>query len=67
MPDRSSTHEIFVDLEIRIFQRQEKGYPVEVTMGGQQEYPRGYLSPDLLPWVGTNDSTADGQRLLQSA
>jgi hypothetical protein len=60
MADRSSTHETFVDLEIRIFQRQEKGYPVEITLGGQQEYPRGSLSADLLPWVPTNDSTADG-------
>jgi hypothetical protein len=66
MTDRSSTHETFVDLEIRIFQRQEKGYPVEITLGGQQEYPRGYLSADLLPWVATSDSIADGQRLLET-
>jgi hypothetical protein len=28
--------ENLADLEIRIFQRQEQGYPVEITLAGQQ-------------------------------
>lgn len=30
------------DLEIRIFRREDSGYPVELTLAGQQELPRGY-------------------------
>lgn len=52
------------DLEIRIFQRRDEGYPVEITLGGQQEFPQGYLAADVLPWVAGGDLTADGQRLL---
>jgi len=54
------------DLEIRIFQRQDEGYPVEMTLGGQQEFPRGYLAADILPWVSSSDPVADGQRLFET-
>ncbi|MDY0019460.1 MAG: hypothetical protein RBT47_05600, partial [Anaerolineae bacterium] len=53
-----------VDLEIRIFQRVDRGYPVEITLAGQQEFPRGYLSPDISPWISGSDLTADGQKLF---
>ena len=43
--------ETFIDLEIRIFQQGDAGYPVEITLAGQQEFPRGRLSADILPWV----------------
>jgi hypothetical protein len=40
----------FTDLEIRIFQKQEQGYPVEITLGGQQEFPpREYVPTQLTP------------------
>ena len=55
-----------VDLEIRVFQRQDPGYPVEVTLGGQQEFPRGHLAADILPWVPSADAAADGQRLFDA-
>ncbi len=57
-----------IDLEIRIFARDEStaGYPVEITLGGQQEFPRGHLSADVLPWTPSGDSTADGERLLNT-
>jgi hypothetical protein len=58
--------ERFVDLEIRVFQRREEGYPVEITLGGQQEFSRGYLSADILPWVPSTDPVADGQRLFDA-
>jgi hypothetical protein len=52
------------DLEIRILQRQDAGYPVEITLAGQQEFPRGYLAADILPWASSGDPVADGQQLL---
>lgn len=54
------------DLEIRVFQQGDEGYPVEITLGGQQEFPRGYLSADVLPWVPGGDLVADGQRLFET-
>ena len=59
------THEeSLVDLEIRIFQLGEEGYPVEITLGGQQEFPRGYLEADVLPWVASGNPAEDGQKLF---
>ncbi|MCP4540073.1 MAG: CHAT domain-containing protein [Chloroflexi bacterium] len=57
-----------VDLEIRIFASDElaAGYPVEITLGGQQEFPRGHLSTDVLPWTSSGDSASDGQQLLNT-
>jgi len=54
----------YLDLEIRILQRVDQGYPVEITLGGQQEFPRGYLSVDVVPWTPSGDWVADGQRLF---
>ncbi len=56
----------FIDLEIRIFQRGEAGYPVEVTLGGEQELARGALAADILPWTSSGDIVADGQRLFDA-
>ncbi len=61
MPDNS-----FTDLEIRILQKLPEGYPIEMTLGGQQEFPRGHLTPDLLPWSSSGDLAADGQRLFNA-
>ena len=54
----------YLDLEIRILQRVDQGYPVEMTLGGQQEFPRGYLSADVIPWAASGDLAADGQQLF---
>ncbi len=56
--------EAFTDLEIRIFSCQDKGYPVEITLGGQQEFPRGFMAGDILPWVSSSDAVADGRQLF---
>ena len=61
--EHHTAEEHFVDLEIRIFQRRDEGYPVEMILGGQQEFPRGYLAADIVPWVSSSNSVADGQRL----
>ena len=62
------------DLEIRIFQRQARpgpakggeGYPVEITLGEQQEFPRGYLAADIVPWAPTGVPEDDGQKLFET-
>ncbi|MCD4738843.1 MAG: CHAT domain-containing protein [Anaerolineae bacterium] len=56
----------FADVEIRIFSQMERGFPVEITLDGEQEYSRGYLSPEILSWVPTGDATADGKRLFET-
>ncbi len=66
MADSAATNTDFTDLEIRIFQRQEEGYPVEITLGGQQEFPRGYLPGDAVPWSSGGDVVADGQKLFET-
>ncbi len=35
-------------------------------LGGQQEFPRGRLSADILSWVESGDLATDGQRLLEA-
>jgi hypothetical protein len=60
-----TVEEKLADLEIRIFQKQEQGYPVEMTLGGQQEFPRGHIAADVLPWAASGDLVADGQKLLE--
>ena len=58
------TQETSADLEIRILARQDQGYPVEITFSGEQEFPRGYLKPDILPWIPGSSPTWDGERLF---
>jgi hypothetical protein len=41
----ADTADAFTDLEIRIFQKQDQGYPVEITLGGQQEFPAVFCRP----------------------
>ncbi|HNT76388.1 MAG TPA: CHAT domain-containing protein [Anaerolineae bacterium] len=53
----------FCDLELRLFQRTDLGYPVEITLAGQQEFPRRYAPLELAEWTPGTDLAADGQRL----
>ena len=62
MADSHSTPAM-ADLEIRLLRRWPEGYPVEITLGGQQEFKRGYLSADILKWSAADPAT-DGQRLF---
>ena len=64
MMDGKIPPQTFIDLEIRILHRDESGYPVELTLAGQRELARGYLSPDLLPWQSTGNAAADGRQLF---
>jgi len=54
----------FADLEIRILEQQQDGYPVEMTLNSEQQFPRGYLAPGFLPWVTAGKPADDGERLF---
>ncbi|HEY5573196.1 MAG TPA: CHAT domain-containing protein, partial [Anaerolineales bacterium] len=54
----------YADLEIRILGLQSEGYPVELTLNYEQEFPGGYLDPDWLPWVASGTPAEDGERLF---
>lgn len=56
----------YADLEIRILERQDQGYPVELTVDGEREFPRGFLSPAIAAWQPSADAAADGDHLFQS-
>ncbi|MBN1486413.1 MAG: CHAT domain-containing protein [Anaerolineae bacterium] len=58
-------NESFVDLEIRIFAKQEDRYPVEITLAGEQEFPKGILAADILPWEPGESPTENGKRLFE--
>lgn len=57
---------LYADLVIHIRERQPDGYPVEITLNGEQEFPSGCLDPHLLPWIPTADPKADGERFFRS-
>jgi len=61
------SHTAYADLEIRILAREAQGYPVEMTLNHEQEFPRGSLDPKSLPlpWVATASAEADGERLFR--
>lgn len=68
MEQARSGHSIpapYADVKIRILPREEQGYPIEITLGDRQQYPRGHLAPDFLPWVPGVSPTDDGQRLFE--
>ena len=54
----------YADLEIRILEQQEDGYPVEMTLNSEQQFSRGYLDPEFLPWVSAGTAAEDGERLF---
>ena len=55
----------YTDFEIRVQNRDANGgYPVELTLDGEQTLGRGILSPSVVPWVPSADSAADGERLF---
>lgn len=54
----------YADLEIRILEKQQEGYPVEMTLNSEQQFPRGYLDPRALPWVSSGTPAEDGERLF---
>jgi len=55
----------YADLEVRILKKDASGYPVEITFNGEQEFPRGVLSPDLPVLTAGEASGQDGVRMFQ--
>jgi hypothetical protein len=55
----------YADLEVRILKKDANGYPVEITFNGEQEFPRGVLSPDLPVLTAGAASGQDGVRMFQ--
>lgn len=55
----------YTDLEIRILEKQERGYPVEITFNGDQEFPRGFLNATAQPLVEPTSPEEIGSRLFQ--
>ncbi len=56
----------YSDLEIRLLGLQAEGYPVEITFSGEQEFPRGYLAPDIIPWNPGVFPAKNGEHLFES-
>lgn len=54
----------YTDLEIRISERQAQGYPVDITLNREAEFPRSYLAPEIVPWLGGISPQEDGQKLF---
>jgi outer membrane protein assembly factor BamB len=65
-PSPGAPGEGWPDLEIRILARREKGYPVELTLDGEQHFAGGYLPAESLPWASSGDPVADGQKLFEA-
>lgn len=42
-----SPKQTFADVELRLRERNEHGYPVEITLNGEQEFQGGTLAPEL--------------------
>ena len=66
LPSKPLAQTDFSDLEIRILALREEGYPVEITLNGEQLLGRGYLAADVQPWLPSSDRVADGQRLFEA-
>jgi hypothetical protein len=54
----------YADLEIRISERRDQGYRVDLRLNNGQEFPPGYLDPSFLPWTPSGAPAKDGQCLF---
>jgi len=55
----------FADLEIRLMKEEKQGYPIEITLNKQEEWPRHYISPDILEWQASSNVEESGQQLFE--
>jgi hypothetical protein len=56
--------ETYADLEIRIREKEDEGYPVEMRLNNEQEFEPGTLDPGFLPWVPSASPGENGRRLF---
>jgi hypothetical protein len=56
----------YADLEVRILSQQQgkPGFPVEITLRREIEFPPGMLDESVLPWVPSGSPQTDGERLF---
>ena len=54
------------DLEIRIMEARDEGYPVEITLNGEQALGQGLLDASVASWTPEGDPAADGRWLLDA-
>jgi hypothetical protein len=55
----------FADLEVRILQRRDQGYPVEITLEKSLEFRRGYINPQAVEgWRPDLSLEEDGWHLF---
>jgi hypothetical protein len=54
----------YADLEIRILDKQDRGYPVEITFTGDQQFPRGFLDPNAQPQIDRVRPQETGNQLF---
>ena len=57
----NSTH---ADLEIRIGERREAGYPVELSLNNQRMFRGGYISPEVANWTPPRLDAEAGRELF---
>lgn len=56
---------LYTDVEIRILELQQRGYPVELTLDGERQLARGFLDPSRLPWIAQDVPADDGEALFR--
>ena len=54
------------DLEIRIMEARDEGYPVEITLDDEQVLGHGLLDASVASWIPGGDPAADGRWLLEA-
>jgi hypothetical protein len=54
------------DLEIRIMEARDEGYPVEITLDGEQALGQGLMDASVASWTPGGDPAADGRWLLDA-
>ena len=58
-----SSQSLWLDCEVRLHDRSEAGFKVELTLSGEQTI-EGWLSPDAASFIPTGDPRDDGQHLF---
>ena len=58
-------HDTWLDVEIRLHDRSEAGYKIEMTLNGEQT-TRGVMSADAASFIPIGDPRDDGQRLFNT-
>lgn len=61
---QTTSQPTFADLEIRIFDQEQAGYSIEITLDGERRLAQGHLDADVASLATDGDPIAVGQRLF---